>query len=184
MILSGWQLCVQHHLRVSLCRNTNYPQLKVPIRLRHLHGQFLLENISGQKKKLGDPIQEVIWIDFTVPDKTNAWLTFKPRGFYFHLWLMELTSLSPAFSKHIVQDLLLSTTEIIRNQTLVDENASIAARTSPGSSASPKEVQSSSWSSIYHHNTHNVWNLPEWKMDCMSKHYGIYAWVVRPQMNS
>lgn len=57
---------------------------------------------------------------------------------------MDLASLPPAFSKHIVQDLLLSTTEIIGNQTPVDENAAPAARTSPGSSASPKEVQRSS----------------------------------------
>lgn len=26
----------------------------------------------GAEKKLGDPIQEVIWVDFTVPDKTNV----------------------------------------------------------------------------------------------------------------
>lgn len=59
---------------------------------------------------------------------------------------MDLTSLPPAFSKHIVQDLLLSTTEIIGNQTLEDEIVAPAARASPGSSASPKEGQSSSWS--------------------------------------
>lgn len=97
---------------------------------------------------------------------------------------MDLTSLPTAFSKHIVQDLLLSTTEIIGNQTLADKNTAPAAWASPGSSASPKEGQSSSWSSIYHHNTRNVWNLREWKMDCMSKHYGSYAWVARLQMNS
>lgn len=74
---------------------------------------------------------------------------------------MDLASLPPAFSKHIVQDLLLNTTEIIGNQTPVDENAAPAAQTSPGSSASPKEVQRGSWSSIYHHNTRNVWNLRE-----------------------
>lgn len=33
---------------------------------------FFLKISWGRKKKLGDPIREVIWIDFTVPDKTNA----------------------------------------------------------------------------------------------------------------
>lgn len=76
----------------------------------------------SQGRRISWPNQGVIWIDFRVQGTANAWLTFQPRAIFSSMINGLDIHFPTASAKHVVQDLLLNTTEIIGNQICLSEN--------------------------------------------------------------